>query len=105
MSNSAPRFKGKNKKEIAAEAFSNFGKKATVQQVDEHFRKYGLPHCERSMYMTARREAEGRPALPRRLYPRYKTDKHIVGLVVRTKQLAAEMGGYDVLEELINALR
>lgn len=47
---SAERFKGKLKREIANEAFKKFGPEATIQQVDKHFQKYGLPHCERSMY-------------------------------------------------------
>ena len=61
MPTSAPRIKGKLKREIADEAFVILGKSATVYQVDQYFRKhYSLPHCERSMYGAAKRRAEGK---------------------------------------------
>jgi hypothetical protein len=105
---SAQRFKGKLKREIAAEAFEKLGPIATIPQVDEYFRKnYGLPFCERSMYGVARRTAQGRPPPVKRSYKRFKDEdlQDIVGIVVRVKQLAYELGGYDVLEELIRVLK
>ena len=69
---SAPRFRGKLKREIADEAFEKHGPEATIQQVDAHFKRYGLPYCERSMYWAARRRAEGKPGPVRRQYRRTK---------------------------------
>lgn len=105
MPNSAPRFKDKTKREIADEAFAKYGKEATRQQLDEHFRTYKLPYCERSMYTAAKRRANGRPELPRRMYPRYREKKDVLDIVARVKQLAADVGGYEALEKLINILR
>jgi len=102
---SAQRIKGKLKREIAHEAFRKLGPNATVLQVDQYFRKfYNLPHCERSMYATAKRQAEGKIVVPRLRYPRHKT-LFAASLVVRTKQLAADLGGYDKLKELIEVLK
>jgi hypothetical protein len=105
---SARRFKGKLKREIASEAFQELGANATVQQVDKYFRtKYGLPFCERSMYGAAKRIAEGKPPPVRRSYRRYREEdlKDIVGVIVRVKQLAYDVGGFDVLEELVRAVK
>lgn len=53
-------YKGKQKSEIADEAFSKLGKDATREQVDRYFqRHYGLPRCEESMYYNAKRVAHG----------------------------------------------
>ncbi len=102
---SAPRFNGKLKREIADEAFVQLGKTATVQQVDDYFRKfYKLPFCERSMYGAAKRKAEGKP-VPRRLrYARYKQTK-IASIIDRIKQLASDLGGWEELEEIIEVLK
>ena len=104
---SAPRFKGKLKKEIADEAFAKLGIKATIQQVDAHFRKYDLPHCERSMYWAARRRAEGRPVPLRKRYPRRKEEPvdPTFDLLIRVKELSREAGGLEALEELIGTLK
>lgn len=105
--NSAPRFNGKLKKEIADEAFAKLGVEATIQQVDAHFRRYKLPHCERSMYWAARRRAEGKPVPVRRRYPR-KQDSALdsaFDLLLRVKQLVVEAGGFDALEENIGHLK
>ncbi len=107
MPTSAPRFKGKLKREIAAEAFEKIGKDATVQQVDEYFRKhYGLPFCERSMYAVAKRVANGKPRPMIRRYQRVSEKRaDIVGVIARLKQLAYDAGGWDELEELIKVMR
>lgn len=106
MPTSAPRIKGKLKREIADEAFAKLGKSATVFQVDEYFRRhYDLPHCERSMYAAAKRRAEGKPApLPRR-YRRYREQTDPVDVVVRATQLAHDLGGWEKLEVLIRVLK
>lgn len=100
--NSAPRFKGKLKKEIAADAFAELGTEATIQQVDVRFRKYGLPHCERSMYWAARRRAEGKRAPVRKRYPNHKSR---FDLLIRVNQLVVEAGGIEPLEEIIGILK
>lgn len=100
---SAQRFKGKLKREIADEAFKKLGPKATVQQVDAYFQKYGLPICERSMYAAAKRRAEGKPGPVKRRYRRTKR-KDMAGIIARVRELAHEVGGYDELVEIIAAL-
>jgi hypothetical protein len=102
---SATRYKGKLKKQIAAEAFKKLGPTASIQKVDVYFRKYGLPCCERSMYWAARRKAEGRIVPLPRQYRRNKEQKDMVGLIIRIKRLAFDLGGYDQLEELIKVLK
>ena len=103
---SARRFKGELKRDIATKAFQEIGVEATIQQVDAYFKKYGLPNCERSMYAAARRKAKGRPsAIPRRYRRNNEDKKDVIGIVVRTQQLAADVGSYDNLEELIRLLR
>ncbi len=102
MKNSAPLFKGKLKREIADEAFAKLGIKATIQQVDAHFRKYGLPHCERSMYWAARRRAEGKPVPVRKRHPLHNP---AFDLLMRVKELSCEVGGLEALEELIGTLK
>jgi len=56
-------FKGKQKSEIAAEAFAKLGADATQEQVNRYFqRHYGLDRCEQSMYYNAKRMAQGQPS-------------------------------------------
>jgi hypothetical protein len=102
---SAPRFEGKLKREIAIEAFKKYGPGATIQQVDAYFQKYGLQNCERSMFSAAKRMAEGKVPPLRRKYRRNADDeKDILGLIIRAKQLAYDLGGWDHLEEFIDVL-
>jgi hypothetical protein len=106
MPNSAPKFKGKNKRQIAEEAFAWLGKTATIQQVDEYFRNYyQLPFCERSMYSAVRRKALGKPTPVRRRYPPDKKPAPVAELVIRVTEVANAAGGWDELIELINVLR
>ncbi len=106
MSVSAQRIEGKLKREIADEAFHHLGATASVQQVDDYFRKYyKLPHCERSMYASAKRRAEGKPPpLPRRYRGGRKT-QDVVSIVVTLTQLANDVGDWDQLIELIQVLK
>jgi hypothetical protein len=56
-------YKGKQKSEIATEAFDKLGKDATQEQVSRYFqRHYGLSGCEQSMYYNAKRMAQGQPS-------------------------------------------
>lgn len=106
---SARRFKGKLRREIADEAFAKLGKDASVRDVDAYFLKhYGLDHCERSMWAAARRKAMGLPEPVRRSYRRESGEKEprdLVNIVIRLKQLAYDIGGWDELEELVRALK
>jgi len=103
---SAARYNGKLKRDIANEAFAKIGVKATVQEVDEYFRKhYKIPFCERSMYAVAKRKAEGKPSLPPRQYRRNKEDVNFVEIVAQVKQAAVALGGWEELEELIKVLK
>lgn len=119
-----PNTQGKTKMEIADEAFAKLGPLATKKQVDDYFRKqYNLSKCEISMYWTARGAAKrkaGLPAmtrddkLPASIVPAMavaiaKADGDVqlpspAALVQRTKQLASDLGGYDKLLELVEAL-
>ena len=101
---SAKRHKGKLKREIADEAFRELGPDATVRQVDAYFKKhYKIDGCERSMYAAAKRRALGKPGPVPRRYRREKPD--LLDIVVQTKRLANDVGGWDKLIELINVLR
>lgn len=104
---SAARHQGKLKRDIADEAFQKLGKDASVQQVDDYFRKhYGLPHCERSMFARAKRKAHGKPpTLPRRYRRNKEEGVDIVDVVKTTIQMAHDLGGWDQLEQLIQILK
>jgi len=56
------------------------------------------------LIVNGQRQAEGKIVVPRLRYPRHKT-LLAASLVVRTKQLAADLGGYDKLKELIEVLK
>ncbi len=103
---SAPRFKGKLKREIADEAFQKIGPDATVAQVDAYFKKhYKIPTCERSMFAAAKRRANGKPSpLPRR-YRRNASEVDVLDVIVRAKQLALDLGSWDKLIELASILK
>jgi hypothetical protein len=102
---SAPRFKGKLKKEIAAEAFEVLGPDATLNQIDIYFQKnYKLPFCERSMYQVYKRLAQGKQVPKRKRYPRTK-ENTMISVIRRVRELANELGGYEALEDLINVIK
>jgi len=64
MAGTAVLYRGKNKTQIVKEAFAKYGPDATEEQVNAHFKEYGLKRCEKSMYYTAKgdaRRAAGKP--------------------------------------------
>lgn len=102
---SAPRFKGKLKREIAEEAFQKLGKYASLEQVDAYFKKhYGIPHIERSMFARYRAKAQGRPGPVRRQY-RGTKQKDVAGIIARVRELAKDVGSYDDLADIVAYVR
>lgn len=108
-------YNGKNKKEVAAEAFQVLGSNASLAKVNGYFRKhYKLPRCEKSMYWAAKSKAKANESL--------EADELVAidepgpttqaapsqspfDLLLQVKALAAAAGGYDALERLIGLIK
>lgn len=101
---SAPRFKGKLKRDIAIEAFKKLGKYADYEQVNAYFRKHYKIRCEPSMFARARAKSQGKPGPVKRRYRGTKR-KDMVGIIARIRELAKDVESYPELAKIVRGVR
>lgn len=102
-----PKYNGKSKAQIVREAFVKLGPEASQDDITNYMKnEYGVPDaCPPSVFYGTRAQYKNGKL---EQFPKgsiKESGSPVLSLVLRTKELAKELGGLDSLEELVKALK